>query len=250
MSAVSKATRVLERLASRGELTASDLASQLNEPITTVYRMLNNLESIGWIERSGRKGAPARLGVDLIAIGQAIASTLDLRAVARSSLARLADATSETAYLCVPDGQRAVCIERVDGKYIRTAELAIGGSLPLHLGAGPRAILAFSSDEFRRAYLRALRGSQSNPITEPDAARLESELSRIRETGLAESDGDITAGVVSVAAPVRDHRGVVTASVTLSALKVQENFSAAEAFGELVRREAMDVSSSLGYRDA
>ncbi|WP_426321717.1 IclR family transcriptional regulator [Microbacterium sp. E-13] len=248
MSAVTKATRVLECLAERGELTAAELAGGLDEPITTIYRMLGNLESIGWIERGDRKGAPVRLGIDLVAIGQAVESSLDLRAAARLSLARLAEETAETVYLCVPDGQRAVCIERVDGKYTRTAELTIGGSLPLHQGAGPKAILAFSPADVRENYIRALRASQSNPITEPQATGLERELASIRAAGIVESDGDITPGVFSTAAPVMDHRGEVIASITLSALKA-ENDARDREFGKLVRREAATVSTTLGYHD-
>lgn len=249
MSAVTKATRVLECLADSGELTAAELAAKLGEPITTVYRMLGNLESIGWIERGERKGAPVRLGIDLVALGHAVETSLDLRAAARVSLARLADETSETTYLCVPDGQRGVCIERVDGKYTRTAELTIGGSLPLHQGAGPRAILAFSPADVRDSYLRALRGSQSNPITEPGAVRLEQELAAIRDAGAVQSDGDITPGVYSVAAPVVDHRGQVIASITLSALSTDDDARHRE-FVRLVRREAAAISSTLGYHDA
>ncbi|WP_137845379.1 IclR family transcriptional regulator [Microbacterium sp. 2FI] len=247
MSAVTKATRVLDHLATRGELTAGELASELNEPITTIYRMLGNLESIGWIERGDRKGAPVRLGIDLVAIGQAVESALDLRAAARLSLARLAKETAETVYLCVPDGQRGVCIERVDGKYTRTAELSIGGSLPLHQGAGPRAILAFSARDVRENYIRTLRVSQSNPITEPQATGLERELAAIRAVGIVESDGDITPGVFSTAAPVMDHRGEVIASITLSALKAKSGRHLD--FGKLVREEAAAVSTTLGYHN-
>ena len=248
MSAVNKATRVLDCLAAGGEMTAAELAGSLGEPITTVYRMLSNLESIGWIERGARKGAPVRLGIDLVSIGQAVESSLDLRAAARISLGRLAEETSETAYLCVPDGQRGVCLERVDGKYTRTAELSIGGSLPLHRGAGPKAILAFSSPDMQESYLRALRGSQSNPMTGPEAARLESELAAIRKAGIVEYDGDITPGVYSIAAPVVDHRGEVIASVTLSALS-SDDPDRRRVFDRMVRQEASLISTTLGYRN-
>lgn len=249
MSAVSKATRVLECLATGGEMTAGELAGTLGEPITTVYRMLGNLESIGWIERGDRKGAPVRLGIDLVGIGQAVESLLDLRAAARLSLARLAEETAETSYLCVPDGTRGVCIERVDGKFTRTAELSIGGSLPLHHGAGPKAILAFSPPDVQASYLRALRDSQFNPLTGPEAARLEAELASIRAAGIVESDGDITPGVFSVAAPVVDHRGQVIASVTLSALTSDDESRRLD-FERLVRREAVAISTTLGHHDA
>ncbi|WP_129785553.1 IclR family transcriptional regulator [Promicromonospora panici] len=249
MSAIRKATRVLHRLAASGELTAGELADALEEPVTTVYRMLTNLEGIGWIERGSRKGSPVRLGVELIALGQSVEDALDPRLLSRAALVRLNEATSETAYLCVPSGQRATCIERVDGIYTRTAELPIGGSLPLHQGAGPRAILAFTSQLFRDRYTATMRASQLNPMTESEALRLDAELASIRASGLASSDGDVTPGVYSVAAPVMNHRGEVIASITLSALKSRTD-TRMLAFDDLVRDEARRVSTDLGFRHA
>lgn len=127
--------------------------------------------------------------------------------------------------------------------------MSIGGSLPLHRGAGPKAILAFLAADMREGYVRTLRGSQSNPITGPEAARLEIELESIRAAGVVESDGDITPGVFSVAAPVLDHRRHVIASVTLSALASDDKHRRQQ-FDQLVRQEAATISQTLGYHDA
>lgn len=248
MTAVSKAMRVLSTLAESGEHTATELAEALDEPVTSVYRMLGNLEAIGWIEREGRRGGAVRLGIDLVAIGQAVEEALDSRQSAHAALTRLNDTTHETSYLCVRDGNRAACIERIDGRYTRTAELPIGGSLPLHHGAGPRAILAFEPEEFQQRYLSALASAQLNPMGEADLARLATELRRTRERGIAVSDGDATPGVYSVAAPVISHRGEVVGSITLSGLRAGNDARLAE-YDQLVRDEARRVSLELGHKE-
>jgi DNA-binding IclR family transcriptional regulator len=249
LSALRKATRVLEALAERGSLTAGELSEILDEPVTTVYRMLTNLGAAGWIERDGRKGSPVRLGVDLIAIGQAVEDALDVRAIARAGLQRLSASTSETAYFCVRDGHRAACIESVDGLQTRTAELPIGGSLPLHQGAGPRAILAHLPETFRQRYIAALQSFGANPATGAQVRELGSELDAIRSAGYAITDGDVLPGVYSCAAPVRDHRGDVIGSISLSGLSSRTEPLRLE-FGSLVRQEALLVSAELGHRDA
>lgn len=248
MSAVSKAMRVLTALTETGELTAAELASTLDEPVTTVYRMLGNLEAIGWIERESKRGGSVRLGIDLVAVGQAVEESLDSRQSAHAALTRINDATHETSYLCVRDGNRAACIERIDGRYTRTEELPIGGSLPLHQGAGPRAILAFESPAFQERYLGALASAQLNPMNHADLARLTAELRRTRETGIAVSDGDVTPGIYSVAAPVFSHRDEVIGSITLSSLRAGNDARFGE-YDELVRREASTVSIQLGHRE-
>lgn len=248
MSAISKTMRALSTLAQRGELTPIELAAALSEPVPTVYRMLANLEAIGWIEREAKRGGVVRLGIDLVAVGQSVEESLDARQFALAALARLNDRTHETSYLCVRDGSRAACIERIDGRYIRTAELPIGGSLPLHQGAGPKAILAFESDAFQQRYLNALASAQLNPMRETELSQLAVELRTTRDRGLAISDGDVTPGIYSVAAPVLSHRGEVIGSITLSGLNSGRDAHRAE-YNELVRTEARTVSSQLGLRE-
>lgn len=249
MSAVSKAMRVVTALVETGELTAAELAHSLDEPITTVYRMLGNLEAIGWIERDSKRGGTIKLGIDLVAIGQSVEEALDSRQTALAALARINEATHETSYLCVRDGNRAACIERIDGRYTRTEELRIGGSLPLHQGAGPRAILAFEPAPFQVSYLDALASAQLNPMSEADLSRLAAELRRTKAAGIAISDGDVTPGVYSVAAPVFSHRDEVIGSITISSLRAG-NSARLEEYNELVQQEANTVSAQLGHREA
>jgi DNA-binding IclR family transcriptional regulator len=245
MSAIRKATRVMNVLAA-GPMSTAELARRLGEPLPAVSRMLANLEAIGWVERSGGKGGNVQLGVELIAIGQAVEDSLDVRAIALSALVALTESTSETAYLCVRDGQRAACIERIDGRFTRTAEMPIGGSLPLHQGAGPRAILAFMPNEFRDRYVALLQASHVNPLSSQEARALADRLVAIRHAGISASDSEEMLGVYSVAAPVMNHRREVIGSITLSAL--QSPNTGASDFDELVRDHAGRVSRELGYR--
>ncbi|GGF36277.1 IclR family transcriptional regulator [Subtercola lobariae] len=248
MSAVSKAMRVLTALAHTGELTAAELAAALDEPITTVYRMLSNLEAIGWIERENKRGGVVRLGIDLVAVGESVEESLDSRQTAFAALSRINEQTHETSYLCVRDGNRAACIERIDGRYTRTAELPIGGSLPLHQGAGPRAILAFEPEVFQERYLSALASAQLNPMNEADLGRLTAELRQARRTGIAISDGDVTPGIYSVAAPIFNHRAEVVGSITLSSLRAGSD-ARFEEYDQLIRSEARTISTQLGHQE-
>jgi DNA-binding IclR family transcriptional regulator len=63
-------------------------------------------------------------------------------------MAHVAAERDESVYLVVADGTRAVCLERIDsGQGMRVTDLYVGGSQPLHLGAAPRALLAFDEDK-------------------------------------------------------------------------------------------------------
>lgn len=245
MSVISKMTRVFTVLSRSADLTVAQLSEALDEPVTSVYRIVRHLEGIGWVEKGPQRGQ-YRLGIDLAAIAEAVESSLDIRQLASPVLAVLNAQTHESAYLCVPHDRRAVCIERYDGAFIQSAELPLGGSLPLHRGAGSLAILAFEPDNVRREYIAALAGADPNPFTAADAHSLQDTIERVRATGIAVSDGDVTPGISTAAAPVFDHRGAVVGSISLSGLRSRAEANEID-FVTLVSRAGRTVSTGLGY---
>lgn len=245
MSIISKMMRTLSALAKVGDTTATNLAAELDEPVTSVYRMLGHLDGIGWVERGDGRGH-YRLGIDLVSIAHAIESSLDVRRLAAETLKDLHRQTHESAYLCMRHDYRAVCMERFDGRFIQSAELPLGGSLPLHRGASALAILAFEPVEFRRSYVATLTQADANPFTEADAQALATTLEKVRSDGFAVSDGDVTPGVLTVSAPVFSHRGRVLGSIALSGLRARVDLDTLK-FVSLVKTGAETVSRELGY---
>ena len=63
-------------------------------------------------------------------------------------LVRVAEQTEDTAFLIVPVGYNALCLDRVEGNYpIRTQTFNIGDSRPLGIGAGALALLSSLSPD-------------------------------------------------------------------------------------------------------
>lgn len=244
MSVISKMARMLTALAESPDSSAARLATELDEPVTSIYRILGHLEGVQWVEKGPQRGQ-YRLGIDLADIAQSIESSLDMRQLAYPVLARLNGRTHESTYLCVRHDRRAVCIERFNGAFIQGAEFPLGGSMPLHRGAGSLAILAFESAEDRQEYLATLTGSETNPFTESDTLALQARLEKVRETGVAVSDGDVTPGIYAAAAPLFNHRDEVVGSVSLSGLR---NRSGTADFVALIAEAGRQVSSNLGHR--
>src|SRR5262245_8055986 len=96
--AVRRAVALLKAFAgTQPELTLGQLcrAAGLNKP--TAYRLLTALESEGMVERTGEGGY--RLGPEVVALGSRRLAAGDLRSLAASALAALAQLTRETATL-------------------------------------------------------------------------------------------------------------------------------------------------------
>ena len=240
---IAKADALIRVLESRGEASAAEIAERTGEPLSSVYRLLQSLTGIGWVDRGWRRGT-YRLGLLLLTIGGELEDKLDVRECALPSLRHLLESTGTTSFLCVRRDTRAVCIERLEGRAVRSLAMQLGGSLPLFAGAAPRAILAFLSPAEQRSSLRGARLPGDPP--RPDAATIQADIERVRRDGFAVSDGDVTPGIAALGAPVFNHRGELEAAISISGLRSQILGPSREANIELITSGARAVSRSLG----
>ena len=56
-------------------------------------------------------------------------------------------------FFAVREGRKAVCLDRIEGKYASSLVWQLGENLPLHVGAAPRVLLAELSEEELNDYL-------------------------------------------------------------------------------------------------
>lgn len=242
-----KAGALMEALAHERIATSARLTELIDEPASSVYRMLATLSDIGWVEQIGRRGA-YRVGGRVLSLASELTRRLDIRRAALPILREIHEATGETTFMCVRHGTRAVCIERIDGIRVNSRVLRLGRSLPLHVGAAPRALLAFEDrvawDEYASAALNEDllhdMGSRS---------KLYAELEEIRVLGFALSDNTVTPGIAAIGAPIFDHRGEVIASLSVSGLRdgVLSHPSHGRSVTDLVLWGAAELSRYLGF---
>ncbi|WP_426565002.1 IclR family transcriptional regulator [Angustibacter sp. McL0619] len=239
-----KVDGVITLLERHGEMTAAELAEALGEPLSSTYRMLQSLTGVGWIDRSPRRGY-YRLGLPMMTIGSFVEDSLDIREVARPSLQLLLRETSSTSFLCVRRGSRAVCVDRLEGRAVRSLAMQLGSSLPMYAGAAPLALLAFLPEPEQELVLRQGSELPGDPHR-PAAGKLERILADVRRNGYAVSDGDVTTGIAALGAPVFNHRHELVASISISGLRAQILGSKLRRNSAMLIQAASAVSVALG----
>lgn len=205
----------------RGEpsLSLAELVRRSGYSKTTTYRLLTTLEHAGWLERAG--DGSFRLTIRPFQVGSILLDDLSLRHEALPVMQRLSAAVGLTAYLTIPAGPRAVCIERIDrGAGLRVMDLQVGGSQPLSLGAAPRALLAFDEAALLPAVLAAGLERRTAHSLATEAA-LRADLAETRRRGYSISDSDATEGVAALGAPVFDRHEQVTGAISVGGLTAQ-----------------------------
>ena len=125
--------------------------------------------------------------------------------------------------------------------------LRLGGSLPLHVGAAPRALLAFEPRGFWDEYLAKGPLAAHTPLTPTSPEQLVRELEQVRDTGCAVSDEDVVLGMAAVGAPIFDHQGAIRAALSMSGPRPAILGEHADATRELVTSAAGEISRSLGF---
>ena len=244
--ALAKAVHLLEQLAEAREATPRRLAELLDEPRTTTYRLLKSLEARDLVEPGSHPGT-YRLGWKLMRLGAAVVERLDERQAALPVMERVHERIGETVFLLVRRGWDAVCIERLEGLRVQSLALRLGGSLPLHAGAGPRVLLAWEPREVWEEYARSGQLAALTDRTPTTRAGLFRELEETRALGYAISDEDVTPGIASLGAPIFDYSGSVRAALSIGGLKSLVLGDDREQFAELVVGGAREISVALGY---
>ncbi len=173
---------------------------------------------------------------------------LDERQAALPVMERIHEATGETIFLCVRRGDEAVCIERIDGLRVQSLVLQLGGSLPLHAGAAPRALLAWEPRESWEAYVAGApelhRYTDRTPATREE---LFAELEPTLRQGYAMSDEDVTSGIGSLAVPIFDYSGAVRCAISVGGLRELLLEERRNEVVELLIEGAREISAALGH---
>jgi DNA-binding IclR family transcriptional regulator len=248
LQSVSRALDLLEAFIAEGpEIGLSDLSALLKMNKATVHRLLATLEPRGYIQRS-RVSRKYGLGVRLFELGAQFQNQLDIRRAASPELTSMAEETGQAGFLCVRDGDYALCLERVEGRhYVRIFALRLGERQPLHCGAAPRALLAGFSDAEIVAYAERTGLPRFTPKTITTVQRLLEDARRTRRQGYTVSNEDVSAGIGAVGAPVYDYTGGVVASISLSGIAATYTPERITELAGAVDAAARRISRQMGY---
>jgi DNA-binding IclR family transcriptional regulator len=244
-AAVLKTFDILETLARSGvAMTLGDLSATTITPKASLHRLLQTLQSRGYVTQDGPTGRYA-IGVRCFELGSMWAQNLDVRAIAAPYLVRLNAVSQETVHLGVYEHGDVVYVDRLESPQQVVAKSYVGRRCPATCVATGRVLLAYSEQaEIDRVLSEPLPTYTSRSITDP--GRLAAMLTEIRIDGYGINRCSYRDDVSGIAAPIRDHTGRVIASVGLCLPDhrfVDERF---DLLRDATVQAAVDISRALG----
>lgn len=246
---VVRSFRIIERLSREGRgLTLTELARALNSPKSTTLKLLRTLQKERLVAYH-RGSKTYFLGPAATALAQLIINSPGLRAMCRPYLERLAEISTEDAYLGIQEDDYITYIDKVEGSQSIRLDIALGTRRHMHSSAVGKLFLAQMDEDSLQAWIskNSLPAVTANTLSDSEALR--AELERIRREGVSISQGENIEGVTAIAAPIRDATGDAVAAISVSGPRSRLNSTLDSLIG-LVKNAADSISEDLLWSEA
>ncbi len=200
----------------RTPLSAPEISRRLGIPRSSVFRLIQTLESLGFLERSDSAYRP---GPAVLRLGYEYIASLEVTGIGQPILEKLRDATGMPCQIAIRDGREIVIALRVSAPAAFPGNIHVGTRMPAHATVLGRMFLADLPDE----ELAELFPERSLPAHSPQTPKTLADLARLlhadRRRGYAVSEAFFEASISAVAAPIRDASGRVVAAIALTVLQ-------------------------------
>jgi DNA-binding IclR family transcriptional regulator len=164
-------------------------------------------------------------------------------------LLRLCASLGDTIFLLVRSGFDAVCLDRAEGPFpIRSFTGDVGGCVPLGLGQGGTAILAFLPEAEREEVIR-FNVPRVREFGLLDEVFLRAEIARVRELGYSARTLGLLEGMAGFAVPILDRKGHAVAALSVGTTVDRLNSERLPIVAEVLKREAATIAPKINLFD-
>jgi len=245
--AIGKACAILDQLTeAKRPMSLGELAAATGWAKSTVYGLLSSMRSAGLVEQDAESGHYT-LGIRLFEYGSAVQSTRNIIALSEEPMKTLTAETNESASLSMLDRGEALVLSHAEPDSGFHIVSETGAHLPSFCTAQGKVLLSERPDATVRQIL-ASHAAPFTPHTVTDADALIRELKTVREQGYAIENGEFRVGIRGVAAPIRDHKGVIRYALGLIGMFRRIDSDEFRAATVRIKETAASLSEALGWK--
>ncbi|MDN6322526.1 MAG: IclR family transcriptional regulator [Halomonas sp.] len=210
--ALQRGLTILEMFDSqRRTLTQVEMAEAIGVTPTSLYRIVQTLTSMGYLNKVGTNSY--ELGSQVVSRGFSYLASREIVEMAASYITQLRNSTSLSSHLAIREGTQSLYVFRALALQRVSVNVPVGTRFPCHTTAMGRALLiGMSADELKALY----QGERLDGYPEP-APRTLPELiamcDRERAQGWSMHYSDYS---TAIAVPLRNFAGEVIAAINVS----------------------------------
>lgn len=226
-------------------ITMQELIEKLNQPKTSVYRLLLSLTQMGYVCKD-EENYRYYLSRKLLRLGLAALGESNIVELALPQMRLLRDSIRESVMLGVLMHNRVVLLEQVLGSHSFTFLLRPGGNFDLHSSAPGKLFLAYASASEQEELLQSIDYIRYNKNTITSKEEMLKEIANVQEQGYATDLEEGMDGVHCVAAPVFNQFGNIIAVLWTSGPSGRMQQKDFPVIAESLKQAAERISSSCG----
>lgn len=216
IKAVETTIEVVEALKRMKAAGVSEVAGEIDIPVSTAYMHLNTLRHRGYIVKTD---SDYQLSLQFLEHGGAVRQQMDFFTVIKDVVNQTAYMTGEIVGFAVEERGQRIVLYRSEGSGAVGDQISIGEHSYLHWTSLGKAILVYLPQERIDEIIdhHGLPKGTQNTITDRD--ELLAELATIRETGYAIDDAERRRGIRGIAVPITNADEEIVGSIGMAGPK-------------------------------
>ncbi len=243
-SSIARVLEIIEAVSqAERPLSPADLALQLDIPKPSIHRLLQQLESDGYLQTNMRGLLVPADRLHDIALG--VLHTSRFKALRQAILKNLAGKIGETCGISIPDGTEMIYYDRVQTNWPLQVHLPVGSHTPVWCTASGKLYLSSLPADRRHSIVKnlPLEKRARNTLTDPQA--LETALLEIAALDRGTDNEEFVDGMVAVSVPIRDKDGRLFACLFTHAPILRKSLDELLAFEPLLRIAATELGELI-----
>jgi DNA-binding IclR family transcriptional regulator len=220
------------------------LARDVRLPVSTVHRLLAEMVRFGFVHLDA-ESRRYYLGVKFFELSHRVSRIRSLSELALPAMRELADATGETIFMAMREGNDLFYVERVEGRRRIQVQGFAGERGPLHATAGGKCLLAFLPEEEQETIISELELEKLGPNTITALDELRRELELTQDRGYAVNDEENQEAIRAVGVPIIGARGRPAAAISVAGPAFLISLEILEQFVPLLHEKAREIGLQL-----
>ena len=247
--AVERALEILEIMVKNNRsFTATEMAGILGVSVNSVFRIFIELERKYYVLKDPSDSS-YELTPKIYYLGTALKERISLVTAARTYMKRLFRTSNETCVLAMLDDEyKTVVIDQLVSKQPMKFVSTVGFAYDTYVSAMGKAMLAYLPEDEIDDYLSKtkLKKITENTITSKEAFK--KELRQVRKEGVGYDRAESMPGLICVASPIFSAGGKLEGAIGTTAFVYLKKEEELERDIAQIKKQAADLSESLGYR--
>jgi len=216
MTSLARGLAVIQAFSTRRDpLTISHVSNKTGFSRAAVRRCLYTLAQLGFA--GSDDGRHFFLRPRILALGHSYISSMPLAAAAQPVLERISHVLHESCSIAALDGVDIVYVARANVTRIMSIDLRVGSRLPAYCTSMGRVLLANLPPEELESYLSRAELARRTGRTIVSREKLRQMLRLVRRNGYSIVDQELEHGLRSMAVPIHNSGGKVTAALNVGA---------------------------------